>query len=231
MFAAQLVTGSATPLARASRRLRLRRSWLVLAAAAAAGIAIGVAAAILTSRGSNLGVGPTKPVAAWPPGAKPAPDFRLTDQNGRPVSLRALRGRVTVVSFIDPLCRNLCPFEAKVLNQVEQDLGASRAPAIVAVSVNPWANTRTTFNEDARAWRLTPAWHWAFGPYAKLARVWHEYRIGVQVQKKTLAGVTVHEITHTEAAYLIDPKGYQRALFVYPFRADDVERVVRSITD
>jgi protein SCO1/2 len=186
---------------------------------------------MLTSRGSILSVGPTKPVAAWPPGAKPAPDFRLTDQNGRPVSLRAFRGRVTVVSFIDPLCRNLCPVEAKVLNQVEQDLGPSRAPAIVAVSVNPWANTRTIFREDARAWRLMPAWRWAFGPYAELARVWREYRIGVQVQKKTLAGVTVHEITHTEAAYLIGPNGYQRALFVYPFRADDVERVVRTITD
>jgi cytochrome oxidase Cu insertion factor (SCO1/SenC/PrrC family) len=224
---AQLVTGSATPLARASRSLRLR--WLVLAAAAAVGIAIGVATAMLTSRGSSLGAAPTKPVAAWPPGAKPAPTFRLTDQNGRPVSLRALRGRVTVVSFIDPLCRNLCPLEAKALNQVGQDLGPSRAPAIVAVSVNPWANTRTTFREDARAWRLTPAWRWAYGPYAKLARVWRKYQIGVQVEKKTLAGVTVHEIVHTEAAYLIGPRGYQRALFLYPFRAADVEHVVRQL--
>jgi protein SCO1/2 len=186
---------------------------------------------MLTSRGSTLGVATTKPVAAWPAGAKPAPGFRLTDQNGRPVSLRALRGQVAVVSFIDPLCRNLCPLEAKVLNQVAQDLGPSRTPAIVAVSVNPWANTRTTFREDARAWRLTPAWRWAFGPDAKLARVWREYGIDVRVQKKTLAGVTVHEIAHTEAAYLIDAKGYQRALFVYPFRADDIERVVRTIAD
>lgn len=229
MFGA--LTGSATSVPRASRSFRLRRRLLILAAAAAVGIAIGIAAAILTSRGSSLGVGPTKPVAAWPAGAKRAPGFRLTDQDGRPVSLRALRGRVAVVSFIDPLCRNLCPLEAKVLNQVGQDLGPSRAPAIVAVSVNPWANTRTTFREDARAWRLTPAWRWAFAPSAELARVWREYGIGVQVQKKTLAGVTVHEITHTEAAYVIGPKGYQRALFVYPFRADDVERVVRTITD
>lgn len=223
------MTVSATSLTRASRSFRLRRRWLVLAAAGAVGIAIGVTAAMLTSGGSSLGVEATKPVARWAAGAKPAPGFRLTDQNGLPVSLRALRGRVTVVSFIDPLCRNLCLLEAKVLNQIEHDLGPGRAPAIVAVSVNPWANTRTTFREDARAWRLTPAWHWAYGPYAKLARVWRKYRIGVQVEKKTIAGVTAHEIAHTEAAYLIGPRGYQRALFLYPFRAADVEHVVRQL--
>jgi cytochrome oxidase Cu insertion factor (SCO1/SenC/PrrC family) len=202
---------------------------VVLAAAAAAGIAIGITVASLTSRSSSLSAGPTKPTATWPPGARPAPDFRLGDQAGRPVSLRTLRGRVTIVSFIDPLCRNLCPGEAHVLNQVEHDIGPAAAPAIVAVSVNPWANTRAIFHEDARVWRLTPAWRWAFGPYATLARVWRRYEIGVQIQKKTLAGVTVHEIAHTEAAYLVGPSGYQRALFIYPFRAADIERAVRTI--
>ena len=49
------------------------------------------------------------------------------------------------------------------------------------------------------------------------------------VQTKTIAGVTVHEIVHTEAAFLIDSKGYQRALYLYPFRAQDVERTLRTL--
>jgi hypothetical protein len=35
--------------------------------------------------------------------------------------------------------------------------------------------------------------------------------------------VTVHEVAHTEAAYLIDDRGYERALFLWPFRAGDVQ--------
>ena len=43
-----------------------------------------------------------------------------------------------ILAFIDPVCRNLCPLEAKVLNSVPSQLPASSRPAIVAVSVNPW---------------------------------------------------------------------------------------------
>ena len=57
-----------------------------------------------------------EPTAVWPRGARPAPDFRLTDQHGRPFSLGSLRGRPVLVTFIDPLCRNLCPLEARVLS-------------------------------------------------------------------------------------------------------------------
>jgi cytochrome oxidase Cu insertion factor (SCO1/SenC/PrrC family) len=207
------------------------RGRVVLAAAAALGVLGGVAAALLSQRGGeSLTVAPTRPDATWPAGAKAAPDFRLADQDGRPLSLRALRGRVVIVTFVDPLCRNLCPLEAKVLTRVERDLGAGRAPALVAVSVNPPADTPATFREDARAWQLPAAWRWAVGRAPALARVWRGYRVAVQTQRKTIAGVTVSEVAHTEAAYLVDPAGYQRALFLYPFLAADVEREVRTLS-
>ena len=34
------------------------------------------------------------------PGNAPAPDFTLTDQDGRPVSLRTFRGGVTILAFL-----------------------------------------------------------------------------------------------------------------------------------
>jgi cytochrome oxidase Cu insertion factor (SCO1/SenC/PrrC family) len=206
------------------RSRSLRRWSIALAAAAVVGGGVGGAAALLT-RGSGTAVGATKPVASWPAGVKRAPDFRLRDQNGRPVSLRSSRGRVTIVSFIDPVCRNLCPLEAQELDKVAHDLH----PAIVAVSVNPWNDTQSAFRADAHAWRLPREWRWGVGSYRALARVWRQYEIAVQVQRKTIAGVTVHEVGHTEAAYVVDRQGYQRALFVYPFRARDIEEVVRSL--
>jgi cytochrome oxidase Cu insertion factor (SCO1/SenC/PrrC family) len=135
-----------------------------------------------------------------------------------------------ILAFIDPLCRNLCPLEAKVLNDVPAQLPASSRPTIVAVSVNPWGQAPSNLRLDAEKWHLAPAWRWVLGAYAPLAQVWKRYAIGVQVSTKTLAGVTVHQIVHTEAAYVIDPAGYERALFVFRYRAEDVVSAVRRVT-
>ena len=44
-----------------------------------------------------------------------------------------------------------------------------------------------------------------------------------------IAGVTLREITHTGAAYLIDSSGYERALFLYPFETSDVVAAAREM--
>ena len=46
---------------------------------------------------------------------------------------------------------------------------------------------------------------------------------------KKLAGITIHNITHVEAAYLIDGAGYKRALFVWPFSPQDVKQALRQL--
>jgi protein SCO1 len=167
--------------------------------------------------------------ATWSAGAKLAPGFRLTDQNGKPVSLAAYRGRPVIVTFIDPLCRNFCPLEAKVLNDVVTKLPAAQRPAIVAVSVNLWGDARKYLVQDVRKWQLTPEWRWGVGSSAQLAAVWKAYQIEVLDQPKTIAGVTVHQITHTEGAFIVDPTGHQRALYLWPFRAVDVTRTLQQL--
>ena len=39
----------------------------------------------------------------------------------------------------------------------------------------------------------------------------------------------VRYITHTGAAYLIDAKGYERALFLYPFTTDQVVSAAQAL--
>jgi cytochrome oxidase Cu insertion factor (SCO1/SenC/PrrC family) len=43
----------------------------------------------------------------------PAPGFSLTDQNGRPVSLSGVRGKVVLLTFLDPVCVTDCPLIAQ----------------------------------------------------------------------------------------------------------------------
>ena len=212
-----------------------RSPWLKIAlvagaVAVGAGVGIGVAIARSGSGSSAKLTAPPDPGVTFPAGTRRAPDFSLQDQAGRAVSLRSLRGRTVLLAFIDPVCRNLCPFEAKILNDVTRALPAGERPTIVAVSVNPWNQTRADLRLDAAKWHLVPEWRWGLGDYPALSKVWQAYAIGVRVRTKTLAGVTVHEVDHTEAAYVIDAAGYERALFIYPYRSEDVVSAVRRVS-
>jgi len=218
----------ASPVAQPYRRLR----WFLLGGALVLGIGIGAAIAVLRSSSTpalSMSDAAAGPPVTWPVGKKPAPGFSLRSENGRPISLQQFRGRPVIVTFIDPLCRNFCPLEAKVLGRAVAQLPPAQRPAILAVSTNQWADVRKNLLLDRIKWSLPTDWHWAVGARAALARVWKAYAIGVSVATKTIAGIKVRRISHTEAAYLVDPKGYQRALYLYPFRASDVERTLRSL--
>jgi cytochrome oxidase Cu insertion factor (SCO1/SenC/PrrC family) len=190
--------------------------WIFWAAALVLGIGIGVAIKLVSGSHSQAATGGDTVVQTWGAGARRAPAFTLTDQNGKPVSLASFHGRPVIVTFIDPLCRNFCPREASVLTAAAAGLGKN-APAIVSVSVDPWGDTTDNFRLDKVHWKLGPGWRWGTGTDAQLAAVWKDYGVYVGVTKKTIAGVTVRDITHTGAAYLIDGRGDERALFLYPF--------------
>lgn len=170
-----------------------------------------------------------EPGATWPAGARPAPDFRLTDQDGGEVSMSGFRGRPVIVTFIDPLCRTYCPLEGRRLNGVIRRFPAATRPVIVAISVNVAGNGRANLRTVVRKWGLVPQWRWAVGSEEQLARVWKGYHVGVLVQTKKIAGVTVRDVVHTEAAYVVDANGYERALFLWPYTADAVDRTLRAL--
>lgn len=171
----------------------------------------------------------TAPPLQWPAGSHPAPSFILRDQRGATVSLRRLRGHPVLLTFADPLCRNLCPVEAHVLNATVAGLPPAQRPAIVAVSTDVYADRRAYLLQDVRRWSLVPQWHWAVGRPAELRSVWARYKIGVKVVTRRVGHTTIHEISHSEVAYLIDGSGHERALFLWPFTARDVISELRRI--
>jgi len=196
--------------------------WVIWSVAALAGIGAGAALFALRSSTNESTAASSGPATSWAAGVKRAPVFRLSDQNGNPVSLAGFRGRPVIVTFIDPLCRNYCPTEAARLDSLARSMPAASRPAIVAVSVNVKGNARRYLVEDIRKWRLGSSWRWGVGAPTALAAVWRAYAIGVLVTHKKIAGVAVDEVTHTEAAYVIDAQGFERALYLWPFKAADV---------
>ncbi|MGH2881728.1 MAG: SCO family protein [Solirubrobacteraceae bacterium] len=238
-------------LARVRRRLALRRErrqlprtsrlprelqWAIPALVVLCGVA--VAAPILAFGRSRRTSSPTAysavslvspPAYSWGAGDRRAPDFSLRGENGRPVSVAANRGHPVIVTFVDPLCRNFCPLEAQVLNQAVGEMPASERPVIIAVNVDVYANARRYLLQDDREWRLVPEWRWAIGRPADLAAVWKNYNIEVKVTKPRINGTVVDSIDHTEAAYVLDATGHERALFAWPFNPQDLEQVLRKL--
>jgi cytochrome oxidase Cu insertion factor (SCO1/SenC/PrrC family) len=228
--------GSA-PAAHGSSTIPLKWALPRMAALFAVAVAVPILAVGLLRRGGSP-TPPSKTTAqavtqetpfTWSEGRRHAPDFTLTDQNGRPISPAAYRGRPVIVTFIDPLCRNLCPLEAKVLNEVDERLPVAQRPQIIAVSVDIYADTHADLMQDFGRWSLVPQWHWAVGSPAQLRAVWKRYYAEVEVQTKHIAGATVHYITHSEMAYLLDGKGNERALFSWPFSAKAVKKTLAQI--
>ena len=203
--------------------------WLVVGALAIAAVAV-----YLATRGAEEATAPMVPVsteaaATWAAMRKPAPPFSLRDEDGRPFSLASLRGRPVVMTFIDPLCRDYCPTEAKRLTDAAAALPPAQRPTIVAVSVNPYGNAPHILRQDRAKWKLASNWRWGVADERTLARVWKAYSVEVLIQTKKIAGIEVHQIGHTEAAYVIDRTGHQRALFLWPYDTAGVVRALRGL--
>jgi cytochrome oxidase Cu insertion factor (SCO1/SenC/PrrC family) len=195
------------------------------AAAVVLALAAGVALIILKTQSSAQGpqaIADNAPFV-FPARSRTAPGFALTDQAGHRVSLSAYRGRPVIVTFIDPFCRNLCPLAAHVLNAMDRALPSAKRVPILAVSVDIYADTQADLRQDQGRWGLAPEWEWAVGAPAQLAKVWRQYAVGVQVVTKRRAGIIEHIISHEEVAYVVDPSGFERALFFWPYSAKAVE--------
>ena len=137
----------------------------------------------------------------------PAKGFRLTDQHGRAVSLASLRGKVVLLTFLDPVCTTDCPLIAQEFRQAGQLLGtASRKVELVAIAANPvyyqLAYTRA-FNRQEYL-NQVPNWLFLTGSVAQLKQVWKDYGLFAEILP---AGSMVG---HPDVAFVIDGAGRVR---------------------
>jgi protein SCO1/2 len=196
-----------------------------LAIATLGGVALGIAAHRLTADSP-----PAHPAAevrgqaVWPVGLRRAPGFSLPDQSGKLFSLASLRGRPVILTFMDSQCHQECPLEGHALAAALRTVPAGERPAIVVVSVDPWADTRASADRAMRRFALAPFdWRWLLGSRERLERVWRKFRIEVRRSPT--------DIEHTDALYLIDARGFERAGMVYPFLPTWISDDLRTLAD
>jgi cytochrome oxidase Cu insertion factor (SCO1/SenC/PrrC family) len=134
----------------------------------------------------------------------PAPGFSLTDQAGRTVSLDSLRGKVVLMTFLDPVCTTDCPLIAQELKQAGRMLGAQDARVeLVAVVANPVyrsvAVTQAFDRQEGLA--SVPNWLYLTGSLGQLRPVWRHY--GVEVENLPAGAMAAHN----DLAVVIDAAG------------------------
>jgi cytochrome oxidase Cu insertion factor (SCO1/SenC/PrrC family) len=134
----------------------------------------------------------------------PAPGFTLTSQDGRQVSLASLRGKVVLLTFLDPVCTTDCPLIAQEMRSANTMLGAKASNTeLVAVVANPtYLSTAYTkaFTTQENLGQL-PNWLFLTGSLRQLAAVWRDY--GIEVENLPAGAMAAH----SDLAFVIDASG------------------------
>jgi len=128
------------------------------------------------------------------------PDFTLTDQDGRAVTLSAFRGKLVAVDFIYTRCPlpNVCPMLSANFARLQKRFGDKIT--LLSVTLDPQYDTPQVLADYALRWRAD-------------ARSWH-FLTGSMDEVRTVAGhfgvifwPEEGAITHTSSTAIIDRGG------------------------
>jgi protein SCO1 len=135
----------------------------------------------------------------------PPADFTLPNQDGVPVSLSALRGKVVVLSPMYTTCRDSCPLIAQQIRGALQDLGRAdrRQVRALALSVDPNNDTPASAQRFLETRQVRGYLEFLLGSWEQLQPVWKSYGFARQTDARE----------HNAYVVLIDKRGRQRVGF------------------
>ena len=140
-------------------------------------------------------------------GDKPAPDFRLRNQFGQPMSLSQFRGKVVMLAFEDSECTTVCPLTTQSMLEAKQLLGpAGSQVQLLGIDANPDAISTADVLSYSRTHGLVNQWNFVTGSLAELKSTWTKYHVAVQIEND--------QIDHTPALFVIDQQGRERKLYL-----------------
>jgi protein SCO1/2 len=204
-------------------RLASRLSVVTLAALVVIIVAVlGTRAGGLTSNASNLTpAANSSGLQGTDLGGVPAPNFRLTDQFGRPVSLAQFKGKPVVLTFLYTHCPDQCPLTTEKLHTVMLSLGSdAQRVGVVAVSTDPKRDTTAAALNFSQVHRMQNYWHYLLGTESELSPVWSSYSVYAAPTPTSTGG----SVAHTTAVYVIDKQGRERVFFGSDFTSEQLTK-------
>src|SRR6202050_4618161 len=157
-------------------------------------------------------------------GAVQAPDFKLVNQFGQPMSLSQFRGKVVVLSFEDSECTTVCPLTEQSMLDAKEMLGtAGNQVQLLGVDANPDATSVADVLSYSRAHGLVNQWDFLTGSLAQLEAPWAAYNIEVQIEQG--------QIDHTPALFVIDQSGREQKLYLTQMAYSSVGQSAQVLAD
>ena len=140
-------------------------------------------------------------------GNKPAPDFKLVNQFGQPMSLSQFRGRVVMLGFEDSECTTVCPLTTQSMVLAKELLGkAGDSVQLLGVDANPDAIKVADVMDYSRVHGMINQWDFLTGSLTQLKSAWKAYDVAVQIESG--------QIDHTPALYVIDQQGRLQKVYL-----------------
>lgn len=137
---------------------------------------------------------------------RPAADFTLVNQDGKPVSLRDLRGSFVLLDFVYTSCPDVCPLMTATFRRIQDELGGRLGKGVffVSITLDPEFDTSARLKAYAEAFQARQAgWHFLTGDPDTVYAVAAAYQ-------QTFEIVGERDIDHTALTVLIDPAGMER---------------------
>ncbi|MBY0573811.1 MAG: SCO family protein [Undibacterium sp.] len=155
-----------------------------------------------------------------------AKDFALTDQNGKPRSLKDFRGKAVIMFFGYTQCPDVCPTTMVEMAKVMKELGPQADKVqVLFVTIDPERDTQALLaayipNFDQRFLGL-------YGDAAATAKVAKEFKIFYQ--KSPGQTPDSYSMDHTAASYVFDPEGRIRLYLQYGQKPEAIVHDLRLL--
>ena len=145
---------------------------------------------------------------------KEAPDFELTDQDGRPERLSSLRGKVVLMTFGFTHCPNVCPTTLANLATICRELPPREKERVRVffVTVDPARDTPKAMKEYMGFY--AQGFTGLTGSADEIARVAKNYGVYYEaVMQDSQVAADYYTVNHSAYVYLIDPQGRFAVLY------------------
>ena len=160
------------------------------------------------------------------PKIKPAPEFALTEQDGKRLALKDLRGKVLAITFIYASCADTCPLLTAKMVGIQNQLGAAFGPRVnfLSITVDPERDTPEVLERYAKRHRANrTGWAFLTGTKAEIREAAKRYGI---YYKKNPRG----DVDHTFLTSLVDQNGMLRVQYMgVKFNPDEMLRDLQSL--
>lgn len=131
------------------------------------------------------------------------PDFTLTDQNGKAISLSDFKNKKLVIQPLDPKCTDICPLISQELINANRQLGKDAENVVyIGLNVNQYHESVSDVKafSDQEGLSKLKNWYFLTGSTDTLKKVWKAYGITV-IPSKT------DDVLHTSMLLFVNSSG------------------------